>query len=261
MKLVCPNIVIGGCVSSVIYAMENNYHLVCDPSLKPFKFERINNFNLRSEWSNLLMDLSLKGLVLNSRKIESIRIKSSECTIVEQGANKLIVDFSKCYTFDTKKLNCENQIKKQHSQLYKVYDWIDTRSCSFHELSHIKTREDFVKELYFYETDRVTGKTNVKDMVSISYLSKQQLNDFNYSDTMVMFKVMNILQNFGVKGARSGYQKNGKIKRSSIKLEPRNREVVLISENEYYNCKKIKFLNLKRKKDNILLNYAGTRIK
>ena len=261
MKLVCPNIVIGGCISSVVYAIQNNYHLVCDPHLKPFKFEKLSGFNLQGEWSNLLTNMSLGGLVLNSRSIESIRIKASQCTVVEQGASRFSIDFDKCFVFDTKKLNCENEIKKHHSQLYKVYDWIDTRSCSFHELSHIKSRDRFVGELYFYETDRITGRTNVKDIVSISYLSKEQLNDFNYSDTMAMFKVISILEKHGVKGPRSGYQKSGKIKRGSIKLEPRNRDVVLVSENEYRNSKKIKFLNLRRKKDNILLSYVGTRIK
>lgn len=261
MKLACHNLVVGGCISSVVYASQNNYNLICDPDLKPFKLQKKENILLLDIWSNLVMDLALKGMLLNNKKIENIRLDSSDCVFIESGASKAAVTFEKCYVFDTKKLNCKNDIKKHNEPLYTVYDWIDTRSCSFHELSYMKFKDDFVNELYFYESNRVDGKTKVKDIVAVSNLSKDQLNDFNYSDTMARFKITSIMESHGIKGARSGYQKDGKIKRSSIKIEPRKREAFLASENEYINTKKIKFLNLKKKKDNILLNYVRRRIK
>ena len=54
------------------------------------------------------MDLALKGMLLNNKKIENIRLDSSDCVFIESGASKAAVTFEKCYVFDTKKLNCKN---------------------------------------------------------------------------------------------------------------------------------------------------------
>jgi hypothetical protein len=261
MKLVCPNLVVGGCISSLIYATRNNYHVICNPEHKPFKLRQIKKINLVSEWSNLLLSLSLKGLVLNSKEIEGVRIKDSICTLVQRGGQRIEIEFKKCYIFSAQKLVCENEIKKQAKETYIVYDWIDTRSCSFHNFEYFKFNDELVSELFFYKSERITGDTKVKDIVSISHLTKNQLMDFNYSDTMVGFKIRSIMNSMGILGPRSGYQKNGNVKRSSLSIEPKIREVFLESESTFIDSKHIKFLNSSKKKDIIFNNYARTRVK
>jgi len=46
----------------------------------------------------------------------------------------------------------------------------------------------------FYLSDRVDGNTDKKDLFTTSFLSGEQLQDFEYSDTIVKFKLLDILQ-------------------------------------------------------------------
>ena len=253
MKLVCPNIVVGGCLSSAIYAKKNNYSLICDPHFKPFRFD---GGNALSEWSTIIYELSLNGLVINSESIENIRLKENECKVVQSRHEKIEIDFETCHVFNSNRIVCDNEILQQSADLYRVYDWINVRSCSPHDVDYIYSGDDLAKEIYFYKSDRIEGDHKTKDIVSISFLDKDQLFDFEYSDTMVKFKLQDHMTQHGILGSRSGYQKNGNIRRNSIKLELDNREVFLISEHKYKDSKSIKFLNSTKDKDIILSNYA-----
>ena len=95
---------------------------------------------------------------------------------------------------------------------YVCYDWIAFNRGGKHQVDYIKTQDDFVQEIWFYSSDRIDGNTLVKDARAVSYLTQQELSDFNYSETMARFKVVNEMEERGMKGKFNGYGPNGKPK-------------------------------------------------
>ncbi len=65
-----------------------------------------------------------------------------------------------------------------------------------------------------------------KDLVAISYLTKDQLDDFNYSDTYARFAVEDLMKQNGIKGRRNGRDTNNPnlYRYYSIKVETAKRE-------------------------------------
>ena len=61
----------------------------------------------------------------------------------------------------------------------------------------------------------------------MSYLNKKQLEDFNYSDTYVKFKVKNLMKENGIRGPKNGRRWDDPTKwaHHSIKVEPHKREI------------------------------------
>tara|TARA_B100000427_G_C15059982_1_gene399403 strand:- start:87 stop:521 length:435 start_codon:yes stop_codon:yes gene_type:complete len=116
-----------------------------------------------------------------------------------------------------------------------------SKSCASHELEHISTKDNFVKDIYFYPTDRLDGNHNrIRDLVSVSYLTKEQIKDFNYSDTYARFKTEKILKENGITGVKSGFQ-NGKQVTYTLRLEVAKRELRKLNMNLYKDTENIKF--------------------
>ena len=93
--------------------------------------------------------------------------------------------------------------------------------------------------ILFYPSDRIDGKKkDRKDLVAISYLSESELEDYEYSDVNARFKVIHLMKEAGIKGARNGRNVNDpeKYNYHSIKIEPFSREVRR-SERPFYKNK------------------------
>ena len=117
---------------------------------------------------------------------------------------------------------------------YRVLDWFDVRSGAKHECENLHSDTDFVRNIFFYPSERVSGNHDKKDLVCESYLTREQLHDVDYSDTIVRLKATNRMKEAGIKGTS-----NGKNKNLSIKLELREREVIPIK-----NYKRVEYNNL-----------------
>ena len=134
---------------------------------------------------------------------------------------------------------------------YKVIDWINVRSGMKHEYDYFETEDDLVKEVYFYPSQRLGAGENDerKDLVSVSYLNKEQLEDFNYSDTYVKFKIQRLMKEHGIKGARNGIRPDDPSKYAyrSIKIEPTKREIIKLTKPVYESVKSFIFDNRKER--------------
>ena len=91
--------------------------------------------------------------------------------------------------------------------------------CTLH-----KPENDFVDDIWFYSSDRICGKTKVKDACAVSYIDKEFINDFDYSQTMARFKVVKEMENRGMKGLLSSYGPNGKPKHYNFKTSTMHRQ-------------------------------------
>ena len=95
---------------------------------------------------------------------------------------------------------------------------------------------EFVKDIIFYPTDRSDNR-NLKDLVAVSYLTDEQINDFNYSDTMAKFKIIEMMKDAGIRGARNGRDVNNpeRFKYYAIKIEPAQR-IIERNVTKYYDA-------------------------
>jgi len=110
-----------------------------------------------------------------------------------------------------------------------------------HTFEHFHTGDEFVKDIYFYPTERLFGlHPNKKDLVAISYLTKKQLQIFEYSDTYARFKTTKIMKENGITGRKNGFL-NGKQIHYALKLEVNYREVRKLQMDLYEDTDNIKF--------------------
>ena len=247
-------LVIGNSLEAVSYSYLNQKHLVLNNINKPYFFEFfkkdccLNKYSLRSSeyklktlngfkffgtsklevWERLVFYLSISGLIPVADKVYSIRIENDNLLkITTQNSRVIRIKFDKLRILDTENITGVESIEEM--RYFKAVDWINVRSGMKHQYDYIETEDDFVKEVYFYPSHRMGSGENDdrKDLVAISYLTKEQLDDFNYSDTYVRFKVLNLMKEAGIKGPRNGRRADdpNKYAYHSVKIESSHREV------------------------------------
>ena len=229
-------IVLGGNLSALAYSYANNLPTIINKINLPHRFEENNSRNSLELWNKLFFVLSVNGLNLVGDKAKKIRIKDEEVVVSTKDARVIKFAYKNLLIFDDENISGLPLAKKENDQ-FIVLDWITSRSCELHEHTCIKGNDALVNELHFYPTERVDGaRSKIKDMVAISYLDKKQLENFEYSNTSVRFKAMDILKGLGLRGVKCG---GGK--RRAISLEVKKREVRKKQMNIYKDTSKLKF--------------------
>ena len=101
--------------------------------------------------------------------------------------------------------------------------------------------DDFVHEIHFFKPDRVSTAAH-RDMAVVSYLSDEELSTFEYSDTMVRFKLEFLLKSH-VLGAKNGLDNLGNPRYHKPKLYPYQRDVREQSSVLYEDSESVIFYN------------------
>tara|TARA_Y100001938_G_scaffold149915_1_gene238700 strand:+ start:1296 stop:2246 length:951 start_codon:yes stop_codon:yes gene_type:complete len=244
-------LVVGSSLEAVSYAFLNQKHIILNDTSKPYFFDfydagdeldrylvddvryelasidgpKIVGTSKLEVWEKLVFCLSLAGLVPVSDKVYSMRIENDNIfKITTNNSRVLRFKFNKLRIFDSKNISDLQNLREVNN--FRVIDWIDVRSGMKHEYDYLGTEEDFVKDIYFYPSPR-TGDGQRKDLVAVSYITSEQLEEFEYSDTYVKFKVLDLMKKAGIRGARNGKRPDDPEKYSyhSIKIEPSRREI------------------------------------
>jgi len=231
-------VVIGGTLAAAVYALENNATLLFTEPKKYFAFDKTKNkifghsrgTNKNEVLHCLIFELSLSGNVFLTDKIESIRVLPEKDLLKAFVENSRVVNisYSKLKIFDDKGLNGVKQSTERNISGYVVYDWFIARSGACHEYEEIIDNENnLAKKIYFYKSSRPFRKDRVlKDLVVESYLKKEELNDFDFSDTIVKIKTLKMMKEKGIKGKRNGRDSKNpeQYRYYAIKLELVKRE-------------------------------------
>ena len=235
---------IGGNLSALIYSYTNNIPCIINKPTPPQHFEKVEEQAQVDLWNKLYFLLSLAGLNLFGDQVHYIRINKNEIAVTNLNSKVIKINFEKAIVFDDENMT---GLPMSIEELYKtknkfiVLDWMTARSCMVHDFEHFHVEEDFVKDIYFYPTDRVMGNhPNQKDLVVVSHLTAEQLQDFDYSDTYVRFKVLKILKEKGFKGRTNGLLNEKRIY-YPLDLKVEKREVKKFRMNLYDNTNKIEF--------------------
>lgn len=238
MILNYDKIVIGSSLEALMFAFNNQLPVFFSEAERPFRFDFLNwsldlsDLNLENEqrilktidgemkvglpkeilWERLVFTLSYFGYVPLSNLCHSMRYTGDTITFSDEYSKIAEVAFNHCYYFGDK--NCHKLLNEKpvDTGKYICYDWIAFNRGGKHDVDFIETEDDFVRAIWFYSSDRIDGNSPVKDACVVSYLTAEQLSDFEYSETMARFKTIHEMESRGMKGKFNGYGPNGKPK-------------------------------------------------
>ena len=228
-------VVIGGNLSALLYSYFNNLPLVINKLDIPHRFKTINNGSQLEMWNKTYFRLSLAGLNIAGDKAQSVRLKENELTVTTKHARVIKLNFNKAIIFDDENINGLPLPKKESDQ-YEVLDWMYPTRCAPHDTEYIYVGGDLVREVHFYLSRANTGRRPV----TVSYLTKKQLKDFEYSDTYAKFKCLKVLEENDIKGTM-GTGPGGMRYHYKIKLEVLKREVKKTAMNSYEDTQELQF--------------------
>ena len=267
------NVVVGNGLNAVLFAYLNNYTLINNGHRIPFRFDFLALTDVLSHlvvpqeeiilqgkeekisfgtpkediYKHLLFVLSLAGLNPLSDKVVSIRLDDDNTLRVVTERSQIGFKYEKLFIFDDTNVHgLPDKLENINEGLYKILDWIIMKSCTTHPYEYFETSDDFVNEVFFYPSERFDGyHPTKKDAVVVSYLTEGQLHDSSYSDTYVKFKVLDIMKEAGIRGARNGRDMldKTKYKHYALKIEPAKREITSLQKNLYEDTNNIEFVH------------------
>ena len=231
-------IVIGSSLNAVLYAFNNELPIYFAEERRPFRFDYLDPeldlsfLKLPAQtkslttfgedklvgtqkvllWERLLFLLGLSGKAPLSDRCASMRINNRSLICSNEYAKIAEVEFKTAYFFGDDKCSGLLSEKEVANKPMICYDWIAFHRGGKHEIDYIETEDSFVKQIWFYPSDRIDGATKVKDACIVSFLSKDDLTSFDYSETMARFKAVSEMENRGMKGVFNGYSPTGKPK-------------------------------------------------
>ena len=253
-------IVVGGSLSALLYAWYTGATLISIDSKEPYFFERFSpdvdlsdigfdnvtktlqtskgemsvGIQKSEVWKKLYFLLSMGGQSPIPNSAQSIRIEDNIVKVVTSHSRVARFHYNELKVFNPSQVG--DITKKSSLRKYKVLDWTWVNTGMMHSLDYISGRDNFVKEIYFYEYSRRGGQP-LKHLVSVSYLSGKQLNEYYYSDTYARFKIEEMMKKVGIKGRRNGYNKNGDPYHLNVKVTPEKREIIPIDDYDLEFCK------------------------
>ena len=260
------NVVVGSSFDAVLYAFVHNYPIVYSKYDLPFRFDYLDSsidlsclsidnkpsvINTVSDqvvvgvpkitlWERMLFLLSLDSKAPLSNLCSNIRRKDNKIICSNEYSKIAQITFNNCHYFHD--AGSSNFVKEKilASDKYICYDWIAINRGGKQSIDLIETKDDLAKEIWFYPSDRIDGNTAVKDVCVVSLLTKQQIDDFNYSETMARFKLLHEMETLGLKGPSNGYGPNGKLKYYKIRATCTDRTIRKLNHSLEPNSSDIK---------------------
>ena len=257
-------IVVGSSLPAVLYAFSNKYPIFFAEERRPFRFDYLDpaidlsclgiaadtkslttfgnekNIGVAKEllWERLLFLLSLDGNAPLSNLCHSLRCDTDRIVCSNEYSKIMEFRFNECVYFGDHKSSGFVRQKELDEDRYLCYDYIAFNKGGKHEIDHIDTEDDFVREIWFYSSDRIDGNTPIKDACAVSVLTKKQLMEFDYSETMARFKTIHEMESKGMKGkfahdyTTAGNPKHYKFRTTSIRRETHKQRDSVESQSE-----------------------------
>ena len=237
-------VVIGNTLKSAIYAYENNCYYIYNLSDAGFPLDITEKeITLRDLYfpagssvnkvkSEIIYNITLRGLSSVSGKIQSIRISETDLKVVTKNSRSVKIGFNKLRIFSLDKVSSAPFNIRESAEMYRVLDWFSVRSGTKHDYEALYDEDNsFVNKIYFYPSKRIDGNTfKYKDLVSESWLATEQLNDVNYSDSISRLKILDMMKSAGINGTGNGKDSRGKQRYLPIKIELEKRDVFPIKK-------------------------------
>jgi hypothetical protein len=220
------NLTIGGSLAALQHAYQTNSKLIINKMLFPFPFEPSW---VKQTWGLIYYKLMMDGKMVGGDNVNGIKIDDQKVFVVCKGNVVNEVYFDNLTVFNDENVVGLPDIKKEVNE-NTILDIMKPHSFVFLEnVYDYKSKDRLVSGLHVRKE-----KTNLPiNIWAVSNLSTKDLQDFNFSDTMVKFKSEEILKQAGYTGKSHN--------RDEVILEVVSREVIP-QMNIYEDTEKIKFI-------------------
>lgn len=242
MFVVEKDIVIGSRVEELIYALENDKFLILNGN-PPEAYEFLHEDSTAQFWSYLYWELFFRNSILGVkprmvRLIPDLR----QIKIISTSGAEFRLRHTKDVLFSSiENVELESIEATEELLCYEVVDMFEVNSGSKHDMWEILSpKDDLVRKIVFFISERIDGNKDRKDLVSYSYLSEKQLNEFEYSDTMARFKTESALQ--------QNLAQKSKIKLKHVSRRVAKKIEFKINSGVYNFVKKIKLKEVSKAK-------------
>ena len=186
------NVVIGADLDAIEFAHDNNFFLIKNRPPHHHSYENTENI-----WAEKSYELYNLGLAPFVDKASSIRITPEEKLIkIITHKSAFTVQYEELHLFDTE--NVSGVSLKREVVHYRVIDWFDCKGLYDLNFNEITTEDQFVNKIKLFKTLRIDGDQKYLDLLCESFLTEDQLKNFDYSDTMARFKVADLLKKHGI---------------------------------------------------------------
>lgn len=228
------HVVVGGDLRATTYAYTRNLPLLINVFKEPYPWEESRQLQ-----ENMLFAMSLVGKVPLANKASVVRFDGNTIHVSTEDARTIRIKFDKATIFDTENVLGLPPPKTISDTKLMVVDWFMVHNGGLHDVDVIESDGDFVQQLFFYRSDRNNFK-KTKDAVAVSYMTREQLRDPEYSDTIVRFKVLELMKANGIHGPKKG-MREGKQRYHPIELEIDDREIRIIEMDKFKDTSNLKF--------------------
>ncbi len=238
--MLLDKVVIGSTTESAYYALLNDCYFIPNRQFVPIFYKENTE-----TWPKLNFMLGLLSKLISFNNIETIRLAENELKITSQNTTYKY-SFETCYLFDPTDIQLDNTILATNPKTFLVFDDFELSTMGKHRfnIDPVTGGSGFAREVHFYSSDRVDGASYITDCVVESELTQEQLNSFDFSDTMARFVVERHLTSVGIYGTFMEYYKSGKPKYRKPKVKHVKRLVYPKDNNIYADTESVKITNL-----------------
>jgi len=186
------SIIVGSSTSALMYCLFSDSVLVVSSDHRPAIYSTIEGRSELELWEEVYWILFLQNKIL-THNVKNTNIYQDKIEIIHENNIKNI------WTFDLLYLDSCEQVSSLGFDILSAADNVEVRDYfavkrgMAHKKTCIKTPDSFVSKVVFYVSTRIDGNKKKKDAVAISYMKKEHLTDFDYSDTMVRFKLEKLM--------------------------------------------------------------------
>ena len=219
-------ITIGGSLGALQWAYQHGTRLIINKLSFPPSYEPPS---AKLAWGLLYYKLMMDGKIIGGDYVNAVKIHDDNIIVVCKNNVINKIDYSEITVFDDESvMGLPDQ--KEIADQYVVVDSMSAVCFVFKDQKFChKTNDDLVSEIHI-QKDHMNSPAEIS---VVSNLNKQQLHDFNFSDTMAKFKTETILKDLGFVG--------NYMKRDEIVLEV-NKRNIQTKMNIYEETEKIKFV-------------------
>ena len=220
------NITIGGSLGALQWAYQHGTRLIINKPSFPPPYEPSDK---KLAWGLLYYKLMMDGKIIGGDYVNAIRIDDDDIIIACKNNVINRITYENITVFnDENVMGLPDQVKE--ADHYVITDAMYAVSFVFKDAGFmLKTGDDLVSEIHINK-ESINSPAKI---AVVSNLTKKQLHDFNYSDTMAKFKTETLLKEAGFMGNFHS--------RDEIVLEVEQRDIQP-KMNFYEDTEKIKFI-------------------
>jgi hypothetical protein len=234
-----PEIVIGSCLSSLIFAFKHNLPILFKQINKPFMFDDVHvedpeflNFGRGNKipavflWEKLMLYHGFYGNIVAPDLARSIRVEEDKLKVTTEFSRLARFEFDKLHIYDPSQLDGISPPVKTSEGIHTVIDWFNVKKGAKHNKTHLIYDQEFLNQIWFYSSERVPNPT-YKDCVVRSLLTADQIKDHDYSEVICRLQLQKIFKELDIT--------------KSPRLEHAGRDIYWSFDEEYLDTDRLKF--------------------